>query len=367
MTQPYVSIDLNKIEHNARLVMALCKTHGLTVAGVTKGVCGHPEVAKAMLRGGVTSIGESQLANIHRLQSAGVRASFLLLRLPALSEVDVVVDCADVSLNSELVVLEGLSEAARRRGRTHDVIVMVDLGDLREGVWPRDLMSFVPEALRLPGIRIVGLGTNLACFGGVMPSEENMRLLVALAEEVERTFDCTLQWISGVNSSGLKLMTSGRMPRRVNHARIGEAILLGRETTHRQPLPGAFQDAFMLHAEVLELKRKPSLPIGARGENAFGHLTTFENHGVMTRALLNIGREEVEVEGLTPQDSRLTILGASSGYLLADATAAETVCVGEELTFSLNYGALLSAMTSEYVDKRPMSGGVLLDLVSTER
>ena len=116
-------------------------------------------------------------------------------------------------------------------------------------------------------------------------------------------------------------MTSGRMPRRVNHARIGEAILLGRETTHRQPLPGAFQDAFMLHAEVLELKRKPSLPIGARGENAFGHLTTFENHGVMTRALLNIGREEVEVEGLTPQDSRLTILGASSGMGGATATA----------------------------------------------
>jgi len=368
MAHPYISIDLDKIEHNARTIVSLCKAHDIVVTGVTKGVGGHPEVAKAMVRGGVSSLGESQLENIHRLKAAGVHASYMLLRLPSFSEVDAVVESVDVSLHSELAILERLSRAARRRGRVHDVIVMVDLGDLREGVWPRDLVPFIRDALRLPGIRIRGLGTNLACFAGVMPDEDNMDKLIELAQEIEQTFGHALAWISGANSSGLNLIASGRMPRRINHARIGEAILLGRETTHRQPWPETFQDAFVLHAEVLELKTKPSRPVGERGENAFGRPTAFANHGERARALLNVGREEVEIEGVTPCDSRLKILGASSGYLVMDVTeAASDVRVGDTLTFALNYGALVTAMTSEYVEKRPLRGGVFSETGGEER
>jgi predicted amino acid racemase len=359
MAHPYITIDLDTIEHNARVIVALCKSHGVAVTGVTKGVCGHPEIAKAMLRGGVTAIGESQLDNIYRLKAAGVGASYMLLRLPALSEVEEVVTAVDVSLNSELAVLEGLSRAAQRQGRIHEVIIMVDLGDLREGVWPRDVIPFVRDARRLPGVRIKGLGTNLACFAGVVPDEDNMRRLVELADAIERTFDYSLEWLSGLNSSGLNLLASGRLPRRVNHARIGEAILLGRETTHRQVWPDTHQDAFVLHAEVLELKQKPSLPAGERGENAFGHFTIFENHGERVRALLNVGREEIAMEGMKPHDARLTILGASSSYLIMDVTDAESkVKVGDELTFALNYGALVTAMTSDYVEKRPVYSGI---------
>jgi predicted amino acid racemase len=128
---------------------------------------------------------------------------------------------------------------------------MVDLGDLREGLWPSELIPFLSEAAQFPGIRITGLGTNLACFGGVVPDEENMLRLVELADKVERNLGLKFQWISGANSSGLKLIAAGRMPARVNQARIGEAILLGRETTRREPWPGTSQDAFTLHAQIL--------------------------------------------------------------------------------------------------------------------
>jgi len=279
----------------------------------------------------------------------------MLLRLPSPSEVNEVVEWVDVSLNSELAVLAALSRAARHRGRIHDVIIMVDLGDLREGLWPSEVIPFMREALRLPGIRIAGLGTNLACFGGVIPSEDNMLRLARLADSVEQTFGFKLRWISGANSSGLDLIAAGRMPPGINQARIGEAILLGRETTHRRAWPGTFQDAFALHAEILELKRKPSAPIGERTEDAFGNLSSFENHGDIERALVNIGREEVSIEGITPHDARLKIIGASSSYLVLDMSrAAGVFTVGDELTFSLNYGALLTAMTSEYVKKRPL-------------
>ena len=355
MSHPYVSINLEKIERNARAIVELCRTHGLEVAGVTKGTCGHPEIAKAMVRGGVSWIGESQLENIQRIKAAAIDSPCMLLRLPSPSEVDEVVEWADVSLNSELAALAALSRAAQRRGQIHHVIIMVDMGDLREGLWPSEVIPFMGEALRLPRIRIVGLGTNLACFGGVIPSEENMLRLARLADNLEQTFGFRFRWISGANSSGLDLIAAGRMPPRINQARIGEAILLGRETTHRRAWPGTFQDAFALHAEILELKRKPSAPIGERAEDAFGHLSSFENHGTIERALVNVGREEVSIEGITPHDERLKILGASSSYLALDMSrAAGAFKVGDELTFSLNYGALLTAMTSEYVKKRPL-------------
>ncbi|MES9843798.1 MAG: alanine/ornithine racemase family PLP-dependent enzyme [Candidatus Sedimenticola sp. PURPLELP] len=353
MTYPYLTIDLGKIEHNARTIVQLCDEHRIEVTGVTKVTCGSPEVARAMIRGGVTSIADSRFENIRRLHDAGIEVPLMLLRLPPLSGASETVSAVSVSLNSEPAVLKALSDAATDQGVVHEVIIMVDLGDLREGIWPDDLISVVEEVLGYPGIRLSGIGANLACFGGVVPSEETMSRLVALAERVERRLGGELKWLSGINSSGLDLVVSGDMPTRVNHARIGEAILLGRETTHRKPWPGTHQDAFLLHAEVLELKRKPSVPLGEQGEDAFGNSPVFESRGSILRALLNVGREDVDVSGLMPVDERLSILGASSGYLVVDVTAAENdVSLGDELVFTLNYSALLAAMTSEYVKKR---------------
>jgi predicted amino acid racemase len=359
MASPYVTIDLDKIEHNALTIVELCRAHGMEVTGVTKGTCGQPDVARAMLRGGVSSIGDSRLQNIQRLRAAGIETDYILLRIPALSQLEEVIEYAQLSLNSEITVLAGLSQAARRRDQLHEVIVMVDLGDLREGICPDDLVPLVREAGTLSGIRIVGLGTNLSCFGGVVPTEQNMNQLVELASEIEESCGMELKWVSGCNSSALELIASGRMPKRVNHARIGEAILLGCETVHRRPWPGTFQDAFLLHAEVLELKRKPSLPIGERAEDAFGETPVFADRGERHRALLNVGREDVDIRGLTPLDSRLSILGGSSGYLILDVTGAKgDIRVGDEIAFAPNYSALLAAMTSEYVEKRSLPLGV---------
>ena len=211
MTRPYLSIDLDKIERNTAAITRLCGRHGIAVAGVTKCVCGHPQVARAMLRGGVVSLADSRLENIDRLRGAGIEADCLLLRLPALSGAAQVVESADWSVNSELAVLQALSRAAIQHRRVHQVMLMVDLGDLREGIWPDDLLALAAQAIRLPGIRIVGLGTNLACFSGVVPSEHNMQRLVELAEALEQRLALRLDWVSGVNSSGLELIASGLM------------------------------------------------------------------------------------------------------------------------------------------------------------
>ncbi len=364
MSGPYVTIDLQKIQDNARAVTELCRSHGIEVTGVTKVTCGMPPVARAVLSGGVTSIGESRMENIRRLKVSGINAPIMLLRIPPLSAVDEIVTSVDVSLNSEFSVIEALSAAAARRGIVHDIILMVDLGDLREGIWPDDLMPIVTEVVKLSGVRIVGIGTNLSCYGGIIPTCGNMDMLVHYADEIEGKFNITLRYISGGNSSSLPLIAEGGMPPRINHVRIGEAILLGRETIERQPWPGTSQDAFVLKAEVIELKEKPSVPIGKRGQDAFGSTPRFGDgesehlqgaRREMVRAILNVGREDVMVEGMEPVDDRLAILGASSDHLIVDVTrAGGTVALGGELDFLMNYGALLAVMTSSYVEKRPI-------------
>ena len=356
MGAPRLTIDLEQLEKNTQAVVSFCSDYGIEVTGVTKAVCGMPQAAKAMIRGGVKGIGESRLENIARLRSSGVNESVMLLRIPPITEVDEIVSSVDISLNSELSVLRALSEAALRRGVVHNVILMVDLGDLREGIWPDDILHAVHETIDMSGIEIKGIGTNLTCYGGVLPSEKNMQMLADWAKRIEDNFSRKMHILSGGNSSSLPLIRSGKMPKEINHLRIGEAILLGRETVFRKKWPGTSQKVFLLSSELIEVKTKPSVPIGDTGEDAFGKKHEFTDKGDMRRGILNVGREDVDVSGLTPLEKDISILGASSDHLLVDLTeSSSNYSVGKRISFIPNYSALLASMTSSYVLKKPVN------------
>jgi predicted amino acid racemase/arginase family enzyme len=369
MFGPKITIDLERIERNARAVVTACGKAAIEVFGVTKGTCGMPQVARAMLRGGVIGIGESRFENIRRLRASGIDCPILLLRSPPLSRVEEVIASVDISLNSELAIIEELSRVAGRMSKIHDIILMVDLGDLREGIWPDDLEPTVDKVLKLPQVRIAGLGTNLTCFGAILPSEENMSALLAHARSLERKFGLKLRYVSGGNSSSLPLVLAGKMPAGINNLRIGEAILQGgRDTFLGQPWQELDRGAFCLTGEVLEVKVKPSLPIGQMGLDAFGRKPVFEDKGNRLRAIVNLGREDAVVEGLTPVDPGIAVLGASSDHLVIDISNAKPVpAVGSLVSFRMNYGALLAAMTSEYVDKDPIRGKPVMEKAAAVR
>jgi len=113
MSGPKITIDLSRIERNAMAVVKRCAQSGIQVFGVTKGTCGMPQVARAMLRGGVTGIGESRFENIRRLRASGIDAPIMLLRSPPLSLIEEVIKTVDISLNSELATIRELSRMAR--------------------------------------------------------------------------------------------------------------------------------------------------------------------------------------------------------------------------------------------------------------
>jgi predicted amino acid racemase len=356
MPGPQITIDLARIEKNARIITDRCAEAGIGVFGVTKGTCGMPQVARAMLRGGVVGLAESRFENIRRLRDSGIDCPIMLLRSPPLSRAEEVVRTVDISLQSELTIIREISRVAERLGRVHDMILMIDLGDLREGIWPSDLLPTIDEIQKLRGVRIAGVGTNLSCLGAIIPTRENLSQLEAHAYKVERITGMALDWVSGGNSSSLPLLLAGGMPKGINNLRIGEAILLGgRETLLEHPWDALDQGAFQLTGELLEVKVKPSLPIGVSGVDAFGNRPNFVDEGDRLRAIANIGREDVIVEGMIPLHPGVRVIGASSDHLVLDITEAKPLIgVGDRVGFKLTYGALLAVMTSEYVEKYPM-------------
>ncbi len=353
-----LTVDLATVQANVRTLVGALP--GVEIIGVTKVTCGAPEVARAMLAGGVTAIADSRLENIERMRTAGVAAPFWLLRASPPALADDVVRLADVSLESEPQTVAALGAAAVRAGRTarpHRILAMVDLGDLREGMLPEALPSFIADTSTIDGIEITGIGTSLTCYGGVVPSEENLGRLVELAEEAEQRLGTACEGrrlvVSGGMSSSIELALAGRMPARVDNLRIGESIILGVSTVTREPLPGLRTDAVTLAVPVIECARKPSMPRGEIVQDAFGRVPNFEDRGVRRRAICALGRQDAPPEGLRPLDPRIEVLGASSDHLILDVDALpEAPVVGDAVEFVPNYAATLALFTSSYVEKR---------------
>ena len=346
---PRIEITLSQIRHNAQVLSKLYGQEGISLMGVSKAVLGDPSIAKAMIEGGVKFIADSRLENIQRMKNAGISAQFVLLRT-ALSQAESVIRNVDISLNTELETVKELSHYASINNKIHQIIVMVELGDLREGILPGDLSQFIKKTLALSHIKIIGIGCNLACFGGIKPDNQKMRNLSQLADAIEKEFQINLEIISGGNSANYEWYESARKVGRINNLRLGESILLGCETVNRKVIPGLHANAFKLIAEVIESKEKPSLPFGEICQNAFGSVPTFIDRGIRWRVIVALGRQDILVSGLRPSDD-LEIIGSSSDHVVLDSNNYD-LKVGSEVKFSLDYGGLLAAMTSPFINKQ---------------
>ncbi|HRW15061.1 alanine racemase [Amaricoccus sp.] len=351
MPAPTIAIDLEAIAENTRAIVGRCAAQGVAVYGVTKATGGLPMVGRAMLRGGATGLGESRIDNVRRLRRGGLTCPIMMLRIPSITEAPDVVRLCDASLNSERAVLEALDTAAVQQARVHDVIVMLEMGDRREGVSAEELMPLCELVLESPGLRLAGLGANFMCASGVLPTMQKLEALAAHVEAVEARFGVRLDTVSGGNSANLPLMEQAAMPARINQLRIGAAILRGENSITGDTLPWLRGDAFSLEAELVEIKTKHSLPEGETGRDAFGMVKTFVDRGERVRGIVNLGRVDMRPEGLTARDPDVEITTASSDHLIVDLTGSKRFAVGDPIRFDMDYGALVQAFLSPYVEK----------------
>jgi len=342
---PSIHIHLTKYSYNLVYLNSLVQNQDMTSMAVSKVFSADQKLIDVINKTNIKYIGDSRIQNLIHMKTEKEK---VLLRTPLLSEIVDVVKHVDISLNSEIEVIRALDKEAGKQNKKHQIILMFDIGDLREGIYYQsDYIPVVKQILELKNIEFSGIGTNLTCYGGVIPTFETLKKLENIKLDIEKTFAIPIKIISGGNSSSIKLVLDETMPTFINNHRIGEGYVLGRETAYGNHIESMHDDVFTLQAEIIELKEKPSMPEGLLGFDAFGKKVSFEDKGQMTRAILGVGRQDVHCEDLIAPKG-IHVLGCSSDHLIVQIAGGKYK-LGDTITFKLTYGGILSLMTSPYV------------------
>lgn len=353
---PKLIVDLKKLRHNIDHIYRMCRNRDIELAGVIKGCSGLPECAMEFAQAGCRFIASSRLEQLQEARNNGVPADFMMIRIPALSEAADVVRLADISLNSELETLAALNVQAGLQDKIHKVILMVELGDLREGFWNRE--ELLEAALKVENefynLELAGVGTNLGCYGAIEATPEKLQELVECAEIIEFAIGRELEFISGGATTSLPRLFEDNMPERINLLRVGEGILLAKdlEDLWGYDLSRMHRDVFTLRAEIVELRDKPTYPIGEIRFDAYGNQPDFEDQGIRRRAIVALGKVDYAFpELLECRDERVKVLGASSDHTILDIEEAkEDYRLGDVLEFNLCYATLLYVTNSRSMD-----------------
>lgn len=350
MKTPRIEIDLQKIRENTRTLVDLLGCRGITVTGVTKAVCGQPDVAQAMLDGGAVGLADARISNVRRMRDAGITCPISLIRAPMLAEIDDVIRLCDTSYNTELETLVRLSVAAQRLGKEHDVILMVEMGDMREGILPMDVEAIASMVVKMPGIALKGIAANFACLGHDAPTPHAMAVLTRLANEVEGTCGPYISQLSGGSSSGISLALSDVSNGRLNNLRIGEAILLGIDPVTERRIDALHTDAFCLIAEVIETRWKPEKVLAQPLNPIPWALDLSRENSPKLRTVLAVGQQDTTPEGLS-FPSQIEFVNATSDHTVVEGNDVR-LSVGSEVKMGTNYSALMRAMNAPDVSER---------------
>lgn len=353
---PVMDVNLDAIRTNAQVLCGLCAKNGISVAGMIKFSDGDLQVAGAYRDGGCAQLGVSRARHLQALKEAFPLTETLLTRSPTRGELEACARYADLSLHADPDVLKALNEEAGKWSTCPGIILMLDVGDLREGVDNiPELVALARLCEQLPNLRLRGVGTNHACMNGVLPTYENLSFLVEGAEAVEAAIGRKLEIISGGSSINLLLLRDGinQMPPRINHLRIGGSIAnpMNIRVNRGISFPGLREDTIHLTAEIVEIHEKASAPKGQSTKNWAGESVTRTDKGRRLRAILALGSQDVgDSSVLLPVDSGVEVVGCSSDHTIVDVTdTGKTWKSGDTLTFKVRYANMLYAFTGQHV------------------
>ena len=301
----FIQLDREKLQHNFRFLQNLFDQHEIEWAVVTKLLCGNPDYLQEVLNLGIREVCDSRISNLRTIKKLDPEIQTVYIKPPAKRSIKSVVRYADVSFNSESETIRLLSEEAGRQGKVHKVTIMIELGDLREGIMGETLLGFYEKVFNLPHIEVVAIGTNLNCLHGVMPSEDKLIQLSLYKQLIEMTFKRPIPYITGGTSVVLPLLIQNRLPTAINHFRVGEALFFGNDLFTGGDIEGMETEVFSLFAEIIEVTEKPVVPIGVLAENPSGDtfaVDTDEYGKASCRAILDIGLLDISPQFLVPVD-----------------------------------------------------------------
>lgn len=351
-----IILNRSKLKHNFEFLKKLLDENGVEWGVVSKLLCGNKMFIQELISLGIKELHDSRISNLKTIKKLDPTVQTVYIKPPPRNTIKSLVKYADVSFNTDYQTLELISAEAVRQEKLHKAIIMVEMGDLREGVLGENLLDFYEKVFRLPNLEIIGLGTNLNCLYGVMPTHDKLVQLSLYRQILELHFKRKIRWISGGSSVTIPLLFKKQVPKGVNHFRVGETLFFGANLFTGKTIKGMKNDVITTHAEIIELQEKPIVPEGLLQENPSGESYEIDpkDYGkTSTRALLDIGLLEISPEFLIPIDRSIKIVGASSDILVVDLGGnPKRYKVGQNLKFRLKYMGALGLFNSNYVNKK---------------
>jgi predicted amino acid racemase len=351
----HIELNRKSLKRNFDYLDTRFQKYGKDWGVVAKLLCGNGKYLEELITLNPNEIHDSRLSNLERVKQLDPHIQRVYIKPPPLNALKRLIACANVSFNTHIQTIEMINEEAEKQDVIHKIIIMIELGDLREGVMGENLIEFYDKVFRLKNIEVVGLGTNLNCLNGILPSKDKLIQLSLYKELINAKFNSNIKWVSGGSSITLPLLAKKQVPKGCNHFRIGETLFFGMDISSNKPLKSMRQDVFRLKANIIELKEKPMFATGIQGTNLLGEKPEMDTSLLgeeSNRALIDIGVLDVSTNDIEPLDNDLVVMGGSSDMIAVDLKDnLKGYKLGDTLTFDLNYTGVLSLMNSKYVDK----------------
>ena len=356
----YITLNAKKLKDNYTRLDKLFAKEKIQWAVVTKLLCGNRTFLQEVINLGIKQLCDSRVSNLKSIKQLAPDIETIYIKPPPARSIPEIVRYADISLNTELRTLKLISKEALKQNKIHKVIIMIELGELREGVMRDDLIKFYENVFTLPNIEITGIGTNLTCLYGILPNHDKLIQLSLYKQLIEAKFNKSIPLVSGGSSVSIPLILQKLLPSGINHFRVGETLFLGTDVYHDTVLKGMHNDIFRLYTEIIELIEKPTRPMGEMGTNVEGHsfdFTDSENGQTSYRAILDLGLLDAESKHIRPVDKQIHFAGSSSDMIVIDLGKNEKKYkTGDLIEFRLDYMGALRIMNSRYIEKRVVPG-----------
>ncbi|MDQ0593495.1 putative amino acid racemase [Chryseobacterium ginsenosidimutans] len=288
----HITLNTSKLLHNYNYLNQLFDKNGIKWAVVTKLLCGNEKFLQCLLDMSDKDVCDSRLTNLRHIKELSPKTQTMYIKPPVKRLARSIVKYADVSFNTELDTIKALSDEACRQNKVHKIVIMVEMGELREGIMVNDLSSFYGEVVQLSNIEIVGIGTNLNCLNGILPDEKKLAKLKRFKEIIEESYHSTIPFLSAGSSVTIPLIFENKVPEGINHFRIGETLFFGTDVYNDSIIKEMYQDVFKLTAEIIEIVEKPMVPEGDAGTNLTGETPSYDEKDkgkTSVRAIVDVG------------------------------------------------------------------------------
>lgn len=351
----HIILNKKKFEHNYYYLNTFFNENDIEWSAVTKILCGHKKYLQLLLDLKPKSISDSRITNLKIVKDINPDCQTIYIKPPAKGVIQDIIKYADISLNSDIYTIQLLNEEAAKKKIIHKVILMIDLGELREGVMRDGFLDLFAAVIELKNIEIVGIGSNLSCLYGVLPNTDKLNQLNLYRQLVEIKHGIKIKYLSGGSSVTIPLIENKSLPLEINHFRVGETLFMGTNAYNHTPYENLKQNIFELRAEIIELYEKPIVPSGELGVNVDGETSKFDTNDIgkkTIRALVDIGLLDVDIKHLTSADDSVIIEAATSDITVLDlGENKNNYKVGSTVKLNLDYMGIVRIMNSKYIDK----------------